>query len=264
MKKITALILMMVICLSLSSCELLEQFLSDSKKDPEEVKDTTVTEEEWNAAFIVGDNITIIAENASSAKMTAPTLSFETEYVSRSTNINKYTETAWYSKSTVYNKTVENGEINENTNENDSYETLNNDDGEWYRVYKNSDGEWVASRNYKNSVMIFAQVETIIGGKINFSDFTFNSDKKAYTRIFDATRLGGTVPFKEGTIDIYFIDGAIVKIEITMSGFVSQEQEVESGEVTTVIIEGQTAVTITFSDCGTTKVEVPSYTILEY
>ena len=270
MKKIIALILVIcTLCVTLCSCDMLAQYIPGFKKDPEPhtpeepVIDATVTEEEWNSAFELGNNVTITAETLSSAKMAAPAMKYESEYVSRSTNFSKYTEAAWYSKTTSYNKRVENGDVTEDSSESDSYEALNND-GEWYRIYKNSDGEWVADENYKNDIMIFYQIETIIGGKINFNDFTFDSDKKAYTRSFDASRLGGTVPFKEGTVAIYFKDGAIVKLEITMSGSSSQDMEVETGETTTVTIEGQTLITISFTDYGTTSVDVPKYTILEY
>ena len=271
MKKIIALIIVICsLCMTLCSCDILAQYIPGFKKDPgpntpeEPVSDATVTEEEWNAAFELGDNVTITAETSSSAKMSAPAMKYEAEYVSTSTAFNKYTEAAWYSKTTSYNKKVENGDVAEGSSEYDSYEALNNDDGNWYRIYKDSNGKWVANKNYKNDNLIFAQIETIIGGKINYSDFTFDSNKKAYTRSFDASRLGGTVPFKEGTVAIYFKDGAIVKLEITMSGSSSQDMEVETGEMTTVTIEGQTLITITFTDYGTTSVDVPKYTIVEY
>lgn len=214
MKKIISLVLVVVMMvMALTSCNLVDKLLG---KESAETR-YTITADEWEAAMGM-KNYTMEGTTTQSATMG------DEKQENVSTSISKYSENAEYYKS------VDNG------NSNEYYNIIK--DGKSYRVNVLEDGS-TSAYEYEWETSAFGE-----GLDVAFEDLTYDEEKKAY--IFNIN------DFVEGTYEMYFENGKVVKI--VMSG--SYEMEY-SGMKMSVTLSAEMIV----SNIGTTVVNVPEFTV---
>lgn len=271
MKRIISLILVVIMALScslmLGSCELLEQFLSDTKKDPEEVKDTTVTEEEWNVALAI-INFTVHRESETMTKTTvtgAQMGTMEGETIERSTGIQKQNETAQYSKNEYESKRVENGETDSTSYGSESYLTYDPVEDTWYRILENkTTGEWEGYDFGKSAIDDLGRMLFVDGTENTFENFTYDEEEKAYVRDVKIPGMGesdGVGPrIDTAKLYLYFENNNLVKAVMRAEGVNSGEVDFQ-GETASYTATASMTATILISDHGTTTITVPEYTI---
>lgn len=109
------------------------------------------------------------------------------------------------------------------------------DNGETYRLSKSDDETWLAKTKDWTSESL---LEYITSGEVKFNDLIYNIKTKAYTCTYkDDDDM--TVSYA-----YYFEDGALVKFDVRISDELGVWRE-----------------TMTVSNIGTTKLDIPEYTI---
>ena len=227
MKKVISLLIVAVmIMLSLSSCDIVNNFLP--KSTTEEVR-TTITKEEWAAHCSIVNYTTTSYINSSFTNNTQNVTYTSTQTV-------QWSETAQYVK---YVQTSSLGdeyilEYYEVTQNNIRYRIeKDEDDGIWYAQKTTND--------YSNS---------LLPDEFEFEDLTYDDNKKAYVysktnNIEDKHAITGSTTL---TYNYYFENGTLVKLVLEQSS-VEGDYHAES-EITAII-----------SKIGSTKIIIPEYTI---
>lgn len=232
MKKIISLLVVAVmLVLSLASCDMINKLLGkDEAKDEAKEPRTTITAEEWDA-LKDKTNYTIKTVGTSTMVYGEETVTTEMDEVMKST------ETAVYEKSV--NKQTYQGETDESKEE--SYSVV--EDGVRYLLHERPDENgvigWIASEYDWEHESIYDGVSN--DQELTFEDLVYDEEKKAYTYTLEEDGV-------EGLVELYFEDGNLVKMVMKAEG--------ESGS-----IKLSATVTVTVSDIGTTKVDVPKYTV---